>query len=181
MTNAELAVLTLVAEEPRHGYAIEQVIEARGMREWTEVGFSSIYYLLGKLEERGLVESQPADSPGQGPPRKVYHITEAGRQACHEGLLEALSTPKRPFSPLQLALANLPALSREEAVKGLGAYRQQLLARQEDLWRKRLRQPSLPYFVEAMFSHSLALIQAELEWTESFMEKLEQRDEEDRP
>jgi DNA-binding PadR family transcriptional regulator len=48
MTNAELAILSLVVEKPRHGYQIEQVIEERGMREWTEVGFSSIYYLLKK-------------------------------------------------------------------------------------------------------------------------------------
>ena len=45
MTNAELVVLSLIAEKPRHGYEIEVVIEARGMREWTEVGFSSIYYI----------------------------------------------------------------------------------------------------------------------------------------
>jgi DNA-binding PadR family transcriptional regulator len=43
MTNAELAILSLVAEQPRHGYEIEQVIEEREMREWTEIGFSSIY------------------------------------------------------------------------------------------------------------------------------------------
>ena len=44
MTNAELAVLSLVVEAPRHGYEIEQAIAERGMREWTEIGFSSIYY-----------------------------------------------------------------------------------------------------------------------------------------
>jgi DNA-binding PadR family transcriptional regulator len=48
--------LTLVAERPRHGYEIERVIEERGMREWTEIGFSSIYYLLKKLEREGLIE-----------------------------------------------------------------------------------------------------------------------------
>jgi DNA-binding PadR family transcriptional regulator len=55
MTNAELAVLSLIAEQPRHGYDIEQIIEARGMRDWTEIGFSSIYYLLNKLEEAGMI------------------------------------------------------------------------------------------------------------------------------
>ena len=28
MTNAELAILSLIAEKPRHGYDIEQIIEA---------------------------------------------------------------------------------------------------------------------------------------------------------
>ena len=55
MTNTELAILGLIAEQPRHGYQIEQVIEERGMRNWTEIGFSSIYYLLKKLEKAGYV------------------------------------------------------------------------------------------------------------------------------
>ena len=33
MTNAELAILNLIAEKPRHGYQIEQVIQDRGMRD----------------------------------------------------------------------------------------------------------------------------------------------------
>ena len=45
MTNAEFAILSLIFELPRHGYEIEKTIEKRGMREWTEIGFSSIYYL----------------------------------------------------------------------------------------------------------------------------------------
>ena len=39
MTHAEFAILSLIAEAPRHGYEIEQTIEQRGMRDWTEIGF----------------------------------------------------------------------------------------------------------------------------------------------
>lgn len=56
MTNAEFALISLLAEAPLHGYGVEQVIEQRGMRQWTEIGFSSIYFLLKKLESRGLIE-----------------------------------------------------------------------------------------------------------------------------
>jgi DNA-binding PadR family transcriptional regulator len=94
MTNAELAVLSLVAEQPRHGYEIERVIEERGMREWTEIGFSSIYYLLKKLEREGLIEGQLAET-GRGPARKVYRLTPAGHEAARAGVLEALSVPHR--------------------------------------------------------------------------------------
>ena len=58
LTDAQLLVLGLVAEMPRHGYELEQVIEQRGMREWTQIGFSSIYFVLGKLEKLGLVASE---------------------------------------------------------------------------------------------------------------------------
>jgi DNA-binding PadR family transcriptional regulator len=37
-----LTLLGLLAEKPRHGYELEEVIIARGMRDWTEIGFSSI-------------------------------------------------------------------------------------------------------------------------------------------
>ena len=58
LTDAELLVLGLVVEMPRHGYELELVIELRGMREWTQIGFSSIYFVLGKLERLGLVTAE---------------------------------------------------------------------------------------------------------------------------
>ncbi|MDZ4159188.1 MAG: helix-turn-helix transcriptional regulator, partial [Anaerolineaceae bacterium] len=62
MTNAELAILSLLVERALHGYEIERIIQERGIRDWTEIGFSSIYYLLKKLKNKGLIEaaSQPA-------------------------------------------------------------------------------------------------------------------------
>src|SRR5512136_2048113 len=109
MTNAELAILTLLAEQPRHGYEIEQVIEERGMREWTELGFSSIYYLLKKLERDGLIESRLEEAQ-RGPARKVYHLTPAGGEALQRGIIEALSAPQRFYPPVLLGLSSLPAI-----------------------------------------------------------------------
>ena len=57
LTDAELLVLGLVVEMPRHGYQLEQVIEQRAMREWTQIAFSSIHFVLGKLE-MGLVTAR---------------------------------------------------------------------------------------------------------------------------
>ena len=60
LTDAELMILGLLAEMPRHGYELEQVIEKRALREWTEIGFSSIYFVLGKLEKSKLVSAKKA-------------------------------------------------------------------------------------------------------------------------
>jgi hypothetical protein len=70
LTDAELLVLGLVAEMPRHGYQLEQVIEQRGMREWTRIGFSSIYFVLGKLEMMGLFA---AKKTGRGQSKENFH------------------------------------------------------------------------------------------------------------
>ena len=110
MTNAELAILSLIVEKSRHGYEIEQVIEAREMRNWTEVGFSSIYYVLKKLEKKGLVQGQLEKPVGKGPARKVYHITTAGLEAYHKATTEALSSPIPPYSAFLLGLSNLQGI-----------------------------------------------------------------------
>jgi DNA-binding PadR family transcriptional regulator len=173
MTNAELAILTLVAERPRHGYEIEQVIEERGMREWTEVGFSSIYYLLKKLERDGLIESHLEEAQ-RGPARKVYHLTPAGGQALQSGILQALSMPRRSFPSLLLGLSSLPAVPAPQAVDALRKYRAELMERQTQLQEKRSSQQPLPYFVDALFTYSLALLEAEIQWVDNFITRLEE-------
>jgi DNA-binding PadR family transcriptional regulator len=175
MTNAELAILSLVAEQPRHGYEIEQVIEQRGMREWTEIGFSSIYYLLKKLERGGLIEGQ-LEEAARGPARKVYRPTPSGEEALHAGVLDALSAPRRSYSPLQLGLADLPRIPPAETLAALREYRDALAARLEHVQTRWESRRPLPYFVDAMFDHSATIIQAEMEWVTQFISQLEERE-----
>ena len=171
MTNAELAILSLVGEQPRHGYEIEQVIEERGMRAWTEVGFSSIYYLLKKLSQEGLVEGRLQEAE-RGPARKVYHITQAGQSRLREGLLQALTEPQRCYQSIQLGLANFFFITSEEAQSALGTYQDTLeknLTQLKETWDS---QKPLPYFVDALFDYSCTLIQAEAEWVARFREQI---------
>jgi DNA-binding PadR family transcriptional regulator len=171
-TQSELALLSLLAEQPYHGYELEHVIESRGMREWTEIGFSSIYYLLKKLEGDGWIESR-LEEAGRGPARKVYSITEGGREQLRAAILEALTAPQRCYTPLLLGIANLPAVSAAEAAAALRQYVTALdaqLAHMRERWEA---QKPLPYFVEAMFAYSDTLIQTERDWIEQFITQVE--------
>ncbi len=163
LTNTELAILGLVAERPKHGYQVEQDIAERGMREWTEIGFSSIYYVLNKLEAAGWLESQaggeedadgaaaggPAveaetSSPDHrarslhraGPARKVYRLTAAGWAGYRAGVRERLANPRPRSGDFDLALANLPALPPEEARAALETCRAYLQQRLEHVRAK---------------------------------------------
>ena len=178
MTNAELAVLTLVAERPRHGYEIERVIEERGMREWTEIGFSSIYYLLKKLEREGLIEGQ-LEAARRGAARKVYCLTSAGREAVRAGVIEALSVPHRCYPPLQLGLANLASVPLAEVLAALQEHREALGKQLAQLQARRESQQPLPSFVDAMFDYSATMIQAEKGWIERFIAQIEGLEDED--
>lgn len=167
MTNAELAILSLIAEQPRHGYEIEQILEERGMRDWTEVGFSSIYFLLRKLAGKGWVESRTEKSAGRGPGRRVFSITSTGRQAWQEATLNVLGIPQRGRLPILLGLANLPGLPQGEALAALRSYHDRLLERRAMLEAR--RSDLHPLHVSAMFDLSLALVQAELNWLAGFI------------
>jgi len=175
MTNAELAVLSLVAQQPRHGYQIEQVIEERGMRRWTEIGFSSIYFLLKKLEHGGFIEGR-LEKTERHPARKVYRATPAGLEAFHAAIIEVLSVPQPSPRPLMLGLANLPSLSTEETLTALSQYSRHLKEKMEIL-RTALesKQHAHPYFVDAMFELGLMVMQAELEWVEKFTKQIQEQ------
>ena len=173
MTNAELAILSLIAEQPRHGYEIERVIEARGMRDWTEIGFSSIYYLLNKLERSGLIESQLQQPEGKGPARKVYHITSQGWQVQIEGTLGALSTPQVGATPFLLGLSNFPIVPREQVLSALHTYVDQVEARLQHMLARAEAQQPLPPFVQAMFDYSQAMAEAEINWIRKFIQEVE--------
>ena len=173
MTNAELAILSLTAETSRHGYEIEQVIEARGMREWTEIGFSSIYYLLKKLEKAGLVESELVPTQGRGGAKRVYQITNEGRTALHTATLDALSQPQNSYPTVLLGIANLPILSAEETVTALRSYQEGLAERVAHVTAQLEEQLPLPNHVELLFNHSLTMLQAEMDWVQTTIQKLE--------
>ena len=57
-TNNEIVILGLLAEEPKHGYQLEQDMEQSGMHNWPGIGFSSVYYILNKIEKNGWLTSK---------------------------------------------------------------------------------------------------------------------------
>src|SRR5262245_27070020 len=118
-TDAELLLLGLVAEMPRHGYELDQVIEHRGMRQWTQIGFSSIYFVLGKLQRLGFVTAKRPRVRASAKARKVYSVTPAGRRALAAQTLAALQDVRPAYPSLLLGMINWPALERERALEAL--------------------------------------------------------------
>ncbi len=65
-------ILTSLASGPKHGYALQQDIEAfAGVR----LGPGTLYGAIARLEERGLIE--PAGEAGR---RRPYRLTGAGAE-----------------------------------------------------------------------------------------------------
>src|SRR3546814_5042982 len=109
LTPSELTVLGLIVEQPRHGYDLEQVIEERGIRQWTDIGFSSIYYVLAKLEKRGLVDADEGRSGAKS--RRVFQATAEGRQVAADEAVAFIADLRAVPHPVLVGLANLVLVS----------------------------------------------------------------------
>jgi DNA-binding PadR family transcriptional regulator len=165
LTDAELLVLGLVAEMPRHGYQLEQVIEQRTMREWTQIGFSSIYFVLGKLQTMRLVSAKrSAEARANSKARKIYSVTKTGRRTLVAQTLSALSTVRATYSSALLGMINWQVLDRNDALGALRARRDALEAEIARLSDIQFDQQPLPDHVEALFDHSLGQLKSEAEW-----------------
>jgi len=172
LTDAELVLLGLVAERPRHGYELEAVIAERGVREWTALGFSSIYYVLNKLESRGLVSSERPG--GKEKARRTYTLTSAGVATCVEGTRAALERVPAMRAPVLIGMANSPMLPPGQVTESLRRRRDGVAGRIESVRAARAGQEPLVAFVDAIFDHGIAMLQAELSWIENTLRALKE-------
>jgi DNA-binding PadR family transcriptional regulator len=76
------AVLGLLMSRPKHGYELYQEL-SRDLGQVWQIGQSQLYAQLKQLEEAGLVQAQ-VETQSSRPPRKVYHLTPAGRAAFEQ-------------------------------------------------------------------------------------------------
>ena len=76
--SADLLILALIEDRPRHGYEIGRLI---GERSDGALSYhvASLYPTLYRLEDRGLVEGRWVERAGQRR-RRYYRLTPAGRR-----------------------------------------------------------------------------------------------------
>jgi transcriptional regulator len=76
--SAELLILSLVEDTPRHGYEIGGLIEQRsgGVLRFN---VASLYPLLYRLEKRGWIQGRWVEKPGQRR-RRFYRLTPEGKK-----------------------------------------------------------------------------------------------------
>ena len=89
----EPAMLLLLQREPMHGYGLMEGLQSVGFKEYP-VDFSAVYRTLRRLEQSEMVSSDWDLEVSAGPPRRVYTITEAGRQHLATWVEELEATDK---------------------------------------------------------------------------------------
>src|SRR5579884_1223759 len=92
--DVRLALLRLLAEEPRNGYQLIQAIEQRSEGRWRPSP-GSVYPTLAQLEDEGFVRAIERDGA------RRFELTDAGREH-----LEARSDEPAPWEPAAEAADN---------------------------------------------------------------------------
>ena len=164
-SDADIVVLSLLAEQPRHGYDLDRVIEQRGSRQWTSLAFSSVYYLLKRLSERGLLEP---DEGSQGR-RTVFRLTEAGRRELRQAAGERVLAPAPPSAGVLPALNAYSRLDDPALAALLARRAEALLGRLDEL--RALRAQVDEEHALAIFDYEILRQEADLAWTRSLLKK----------
>lgn len=160
----DVVVLGLLAEGPVHGYDLLERFRARGMGRWVAVGRASVYQALRRLEREGLVAGR--DAPGvEGPERRVYRLTRAGRGRLRRGLVALLAEAGPYEAPATTALGFLRLLPPAEARAAI-AERERVLG--DLVERLDAEAARIPYAGDrAMLDLQASLARAELAWLAS--------------
>ncbi|MFG1966056.1 PadR family transcriptional regulator [Nonomuraea sp. NPDC049028] len=110
-----LTVLALLHYKPLHPYGIQRLIKDWGKDLVVNVEQrTSLYRTIDRLAEAGLVAVLDTERDHAYPERTVYEVTDAGREAAREWLVDLLTVPKREFPQFPAALSHLLLLSPEE-------------------------------------------------------------------
>lgn len=115
MKMKEYAMLAALAHRPRSGYDLNRWFDEVASHFCT-AGYSSVYPALNRFEGEGLVvyETVPSD---RGPERKVYSLTDRGREVLLVWAAEPAGAPETRDEQLVKALSY--GMLPEETVRSL--------------------------------------------------------------
>ena len=179
LTVADLVLLSLLAEQPMHGYQANLELERRQVQDWAGVSRPQVYYSLEKLERLGFIRKAGDQEPSLGPERRVFATTQKGRDALASALEREDWTNQRERPPFLTWMA----LSWQAKP---GVVRRQLKRRKQFLELELVREEETLIAVEKEVGHrfheavwmiSLVIEQfrTEQRWLEKVERELAQR------
>jgi DNA-binding PadR family transcriptional regulator len=178
VSKVEVVVLGLLADDSLYGYELLERFRDRSMGFWVEVGKASVYQALARLERNGLVSGKDQEGR-EGPDRRVFRLTKAGRERLDEGLAERFGELAPYETGAGTALGFLTALPAPDARKAAEAreraVRDFLAAIADERSRAAGERDADRSLATALLDRQQALGQAELAWLKTFKSSLARR------
>ena len=157
-------LLALLAKEASHAYELRARLALALGPLADALNEGQVYVTLARLETSGLVSSMRVGQADR-PDRKVYELTEAGRDAVTTWL-EDVSWPKPAPAEFHLKLVAVAAAGLGDPVGIVNLQRRELLFELREAERAALAEPDGS--VAALLLEGVVLrLQADLRWLEA--------------
>lgn len=121
--------------KPTHGYEIQRFLQVSGADQWAKIQSGSIYYALTKLEKEKYIRVLREERTGSRV-RKIFEITESGREALKREMAEELDKPIANIGSMKFFTdPMLTALKQEELERIIRSHLAKL-KEQKEFWEK---------------------------------------------
>lgn len=165
----EHVVLGLLALRPMHGYEMMCFLDDEGLMAVCPVEQSTLYTYLRNVEARELVE-WTEERVGQRPPRKLYRLTESGRELIDDWLRQPVGRMREVRLEF---LVKLYFLGQSDPVAHRRLLAEQIAACEEYL--DDLDRRDLPNAFTRLVAHSKrSAAEGTLNWLKSYANELEE-------
>jgi len=166
LSTPEYAVLGLL-RQPMHGYQVaREMARGGGLGLVCPLGMSNVYFLLGNLQERGLVEVAERQEE-RYPPRVMLRATAAGRRAFDAWLREPVTRLRQVRLDFLVKLFFLgredPALARD-----LVEVHKDFCSRYLAEWRDLAQRADSTGFDRLAIEAKIAVGEGTLRWLEQY-------------
>lgn len=166
-----LLLLGLLLDGPKTGYDLHRIVRSHGEL-YADLKKANVYYLLDHLAQYGYLDVQ-TESGARGPrgERLIYSLTDRGRAKFDALLREVLSSYEPVPSNIGAAVVFLPHMPEAEAVRLLQERRDRVAEQRAHVAADNSPEVCGP-LVGLATDHLLALIDADLAWTDRTLERL---------
>lgn len=175
LTSFEHVLLGMIRPRPSTGYDLKRQFATTAMGVY-QPSSGALYPALDRLERRGLLGSELPPPAESGRPRRLYQLTEDGRQA-HLGWLREPVWPDSVAQDLGLHLLRFvmmaDVLPEDEVIEFLAGLRDALAGFVASLEGSvgGMGTAGNPY-AELAVEHGLAVYRASLAWTDQAITRL---------
>jgi len=175
LNHAEFIVLGLIAEHSSHAYDINKRIEERGMRNWTNIGRSSIYRVIKSLEKKKFASKWTEEVDNRT--LKVYQITEKGTRILKDMVFNTIKHfIGKNDEDFYVAFSMLPILSKEQLIEAFSYSIDIIKKHKNDLESMLKSNPYYPINVSGLFIHPIKILETDIAFIEWVLEEIKKGD-----
>ena len=175
LTPLAAVALGLLTARPMHPYEMYQTMLHRREDRLVKVRPGSLYHTVERLARDGHAAVRGTDREGNRPERTTYEITDAGRAALSDRLVENLSTPAEEYPEFPLALSGAGNLASGQFADLLRARLPYLREHRDAIVEggraARAKDVAERYLLD--ISYQRAMLDAEITWIEDLLRQVE--------